>query len=212
MRYVLVTIILFFVAGTTHANLIFDLTYSSTGSSASKTGAVGNALGTFELNKMAGELFTVHDLVALDITVKTTNTTTQKYFTPKLSDRLPNEQNNLIREQIIGIIFEGKISENGLTVSFTDIFLKNGVTQFGCNMFDCNSGGVIQVVGSDTSGDTTLSDLFNYDNQEDIRNSFKVALKKNPYVAVSEPATIVFIALGMMGLILRRLKQSPQKH
>jgi hypothetical protein len=68
---------------------------------------------------------------------------------------------------------------------------------------------VIQVVGNDTSGDTMVSDLFNYDNQEDIRNSFEVALKRNPYVAVSEPATIVFIALGMVGLILRRLKHSP---
>lgn len=209
MRYVLVTIILFFVAGTTHANLIFDLTYSSIDSEASKTGADGNALGTFELNKAAGESFTVQDLVALDIAVETTSTTKQAYFTLPLNGGFINEQSEQIREQIMGIIFEGEISESGLTVSFKDIFLNNGVAKFGCNMFDCISGGVIQVVGNDTSGDTMVSDLFNYDNQEDIRNSFEVALKRNPYVAVSEPATIVFIALGMVGLILRRLKQSP---
>ena len=197
----------FFVTSSAHANLVFSLAYNSTDSTATKSDAVGYALGTFELNKAAGGAFTVLDLVALDISVHTTNTFNQKYLLPSLLDIFFSEQNSNLHSDVAGVIFEGKISNDGLTVSFTDIFLKNGVAGFGCNMFDCISGGVIQVIGNDTSGNTLLSDLFKYDTQENIHNSFKTTLHNAPNVTIPEPSTIIVFALGTMALILRRFKQ-----
>ncbi|MFT6350476.1 MAG: hypothetical protein ACJAYB_003526 [Psychromonas sp.] len=199
MKYLLTVIMFFFIAGPTQASLIFDLTYSSIGSTPKNPGAAGNAFGTFEIDVLAGELFTVSDLLALDITAHTTNTSTHKYLLSSLT--------NVVLGDLLRVSFEGVVSDDGLTVTFTDIFLKNGGTGFGCNMLKCESGGIVQTIGNDTSGDAALSDLFNYGTQDEIRNAFNVSLKSTPNIPVSEPSTLVVFALGIMGLLSRRFNK-----
>jgi hypothetical protein len=199
MKYLLTAIMFFFIAGPTQASLIFDLTYNSVGSTPENNGAAGNAFGTFEIDVVAGELFTVSDLLSLDITAHTTNTSTHRYLLSSLT--------NVVIVGLLSVSFEGVVSDDGLTVSFTDIFLKNGVTGFGCNIIKCEIGGIIQTIGDDTSGDADLSDLFNYGTQDEIRNAFNVSLKSTPNIPVPEPSTLIVFALGMMGLLLPRFNR-----
>lgn len=196
MKYLITTTIIFFlIAWPTQANLIFDLTYDSANSTSNNDDADGKASGSFMIDVAAGQSFGSSNLLALNITVETTNTKIQKYLTPLLTTS-----------------FEGLVSEDGLTVSFTDIFLKNGSTGFGCNMLKCENGGIIQTIGNDTSGEQritkiTTNDLFKYDTQEEIRSSLVVSLKNQTNISIPEPSTIVIFVLAMVGVLSCCLKK-----
>ena len=170
-------------ANPTHAALMFDFSWSSTGAAPTPAGAVGSASGTITIDKMAGESFGVADVTAIAISVMSTNTAPVSYISPT---------------DVAFLV--GNIDGAGATASFTDFFIGNVTTGFGCTSAFCAGAGRVAV------GSGGVDDFFDFGNGLLAQQSFVLTASAptggGGSTGIPGPAGVSLLGLGLAGLAL----------
>lgn len=173
----------FGLANPAHAALMFDFSWSSTGSTPTPSGAVGSASGTITIDKMAGEAFGIADITAIAISTMSSNTALVSYTSPT---------------DIAFLV--GSIDGTGATASFTDFFIGNVTTGFGCTSAFCAGAGRVAV------GSGGVDDFFDFGNGLLAQQSFVLTASAptggGGNTGIPEPAGVTLLGLGLAGLAL----------